>query len=561
MFDKERFTTLKQLWSILKPYWNGEKKSEAWRLLSVVILFLITFSIINAFKTFIPKWMINALAAHNGKLFYQFLLLGVVGLSISIPLEALLHYFIDKLGVCWRRWFNMNLLIRYFQNKAYYNMGLYSDVDNPDQRLAEDLNDFTQSSVQLFARIGTSVFTLITFSGVLWSISPWLVLSVIFYATVGNFVIVMIMRFLVKVNFLNIRYQADYRYNLVHVRDNIESIAFYKGENHEGSLLRRSFHILIENFFRLIKIKRNIMFASKAYLLFGVIFPYIILAPRILSGQAPIGLLVQAIEVFSVILIDLSIIIEQFPDISTYAAKIQRLAKFVTGLEAKPAETTPLISYNQDGEFSFKNVTVETPDLKKTLVKNLDLAIKPGVKLIIRGPSGCGKSSLLRAVAGLWCAGKGEIITPDMQGVMFLPQRPYMLLGSLREQLIYPNLASDISKEELYNILHEVNLTDLPKRVGGFDTVLKWADVLSLGEQQRIMFVRLFLNNPKYAILDESTSALDEDNEVIVYSKLQQSNISYVSVGHRSSLLKFHDQELLLDLEHGWRVLPVAKSL
>ncbi len=191
------------------------------------------------------------------------------------------------------------------------------------------------------------------------------------------------------------------------------------------------------------------------------------------------------------------------------------------------------------------------------MVENLNIAINAGDRVIIRGPSGCGKSSLLRSVAGLWRAGQGKITTPKMKDVMFLPQRPYMLVGSLREQLIYPNLKMKISDAELHSVLKEVNLTDLPERVGGFDAVLKWADLLSLGEQQRIMLVRLFLNNPKYAILDESTSALDEENEIIVYSRLQKSKTAYISVGHRSSLLKFHDHELLLDLEHGWQVKPI----
>jgi len=557
---RKRTNIFKQLFFILTPYWKGEKKWEAWGLLSIVVIFLILLSLNDAYKTYIQKWLFNSLSAQNYQLFYQFVLLAVVMLSLSVIITALGLYFVDKLGVSWRRWFNINLLDRYLKNKAYYNMGLYSDVDNPDQRLAEDLNAFTQESIQLLATVGASIFTLITFTGVLWTISPLLVLSVVAYAFVGNVIILWFMRILVKVNFLNIKYQANYRYNLIHVRNNIESIAFYKGEPHEGSLLKRNFHILIENLFRLIKIKRNIMFASKTYILFSVLLPFIIIGPRILSGQAHVGLLVQAIAVFTEILTDLSIIIAQFPDLSTYGANIQRLAKFVTGMQAKPPRKATLVDYHQNGKFDFKNVTVQTPDLKKTLVEDLNLTIEPGARLIIRGPSGCGKSSLLRAVAGLWRIGEGEIITPNMKDVMFLPQRPYMILGSLREQLIYPNLDSDITNDELFEALKEVNLSDLPDRVGGLDTVLKWADVLSLGEQQRIMFVRLFLNNPKYAILDESSSALDEDNEEIVYSKLMNSEITYVSVGHRSSLLKFHDYELLLDLKHGWKVFPVEQE-
>lgn len=555
---EEQTNIIKQLFFILTPYWKSNKKHEAWGLLLIVILFLIVSAANDAFKTYIPKWLVNALVAHNSPLFYQFVLLGAVMLAISVPITALTFYFFDKLAVSWRRWFNLNLLERYFNNKAYYNLGLYSDIDNPDQRLASDLNDFTQASVQLLGKIGYSIVTLVTFTGILWIISPWLVLTLILYAIFGNVVIVILMRILVKVNFLNLRYQADYRYNLIHVRDNIESIAFYKGEKHESSILIRSFHTLIENYFRLIRTKRNIMFASQAYILFGVMLPYLVLAPRILLGQAHIGLLVQAIAVFAVMLTDLSIIIEQFPELSTYGANIQRLAKFVAGLKIQPPDTAHLVDYRLGGEFDFQNVTVKTPDLKKNLVENLDLTIKTGDKLIIRGPSGCGKSSLLRTVAGLWQMGQGEITTPNMREVMFLPQRPYMLVGSLREQLIYPNLKMKISEEELNHALAEVNLADLPDRVGGLDVVLKWADLLSLGEQQRVMFVRLFLNNPKYVVLDESTSALDEKNEALVYNKLKQSGISYISVGHRSSILQFHDHVLLLNSDHSWRVMPVA---
>jgi putative ATP-binding cassette transporter len=552
--NKQSFTTLKQLCRILVPYWKSEKKAEAWCLLCTVMVILFLHSANDAFKSFLPKWLVNALTAHDGPLFHKYMLLAVGMLLISIPLVTLSHYFVDKLAVSWRRWFNRNLLERYLKNKAYYNIGIYSDIDNPDQRLAEDLNDFTQSSSKLFAQVGFSFVSLLTFTGVLWSISPWLVGCVFAYAAVGNAVIVILMRILIKVNFLNLRYQADYRYNLIHVRDNAESIAFYKGEQHEGSVLKRSFNILIENYFRLIRIKRNITFASQAYILFSILVPYLLLAPGILAGRTEIGVLVQAVAVFTVILNDLSIIVESFPDLSTYGANIQRLASFVENIEVGPSESASRVSYHHNGVFAFNNLTVETPDRSKTLVKNLALTIKPGSRTIIRGPSGCGKSSLLRAVAGLWEIGQGDITTPDMKDVMFLPQQPYMLIGSLREQLTYPNLQSTVSEEELQQALAQVNLSDLPDRVGGFDSVLKWTDVLSLGEQQRVMFVRLFLNNPKYAILDESTSALDEENQSMVYGRLKQSGITYLSVGHRSSLLPFHDQVLLLDLEHGWQV-------
>lgn len=544
---------LKQLWSILRPYFTGNKKRQALFLLFMLLLFVFLMAGINAYKTYLTKWAINALTDKNQEQFYFIIKIAVISLILSAPIVALHEYYTKKLSIFWRKWFNNNLLTRYFTNRAYYKMSLFSDVDNPDQRIAEDLNNFTDSATEFFAIISLSIISFLTYIGVLWSISPKLVLAVLIYATVGTIVILLVSRTLVVVNFLNIKFQANYRYNLVHARDNIESIAFYGGEQHEEKNLKSRFNTLFNNLFRLIKIQRNISFAGQIYILMSALCPFLILAPGIFAGTIKIGTLVQSVTVFAAVLTDLSFIVLQFQNLATFAAVIRRLSGFTSALATEPPPSKQ-ITFKSGDTFQVNNATIQTPDLRKTLVKDLDFSLEQGKSIMISGPSGCGKSSLLRSIAGLWNAGEGEIIKPPAEQIMFLPQKPYMLIGSLREQLVYPQLERDISDAELEQALKDVNLGDLIERVGDLDTVMPWADLLSLGEQQRIIFLRLFLFKPRFAILDESTSALDEPNEALLYGMLKDSDISYISVGHRSSLLPYHDHFLKLDNEQGWKM-------
>ncbi len=551
---KLTWAVLKAGWTLITPYWKGDMKKQAWRLLMILILMIILMSGINAFKTYISKWAINALTNKNKKEFYNVIFLAVISLGISAPIVALKLYYQNKLSLFWRKWFNLNILKRYFDHAAYYKMSLYSDVDNPDQRIAEDLNNFVQQSANFFSIFLLSIISILTYIGVLGSISLYLVASVIVYATIGTVIIVWLSRKLVLLNFRNIRYQANYRYNLVHVRDNIESIAFYQGETHESSVLKQCFYKLIDNFFSLIKLQRNISYASETYTLFAALIPFLILAPSMFRGQIEVGTVVQASTVFMILLSDLSIIVSQFEQLSTLAATTQRLSGFSEGLSVKGPDSEKL-SYKSGETFYFDEVTVFTPDLKKTLVKNLTLDIKPGTGLMIVGPSGCGKSSLLRSIAGLWQNGHGQVTAPNRDDIMFLPQKPYMLIGTLREQLVYPNLDANIDDDTLQRALETVGLNDLVDRVGGLDVIMNWADLLSIGEQQRVIFLRLILTKPKFAILDESTSALDETNEKLIYQRLRESGITFISVGHRSSLIAYHDYILKLDVEHGWQLM------
>ncbi len=277
------------------------------------------------------------------------------------------------------------------------------------------------------------------------------------------------------------------------------------------------------------------------------------------TGQVKFGVIEQSRKAFKQVVKSLSIIVNQFDDLSLFAAGVNRLSTFDETLSETPNERSvgkTSIDTVVDSRLALEQVTLLTPDSRKTLVKNVSVAVQAGEGLLIMGQSGTGKSSLLRAIAGLWNAGTGRLVRPRPEEMLFLPQRPYMLLGSLRLQLLYPNTQREISDEQLYETLKKVNLADLPERVGGFDAELDWADILSLGEQQRLAFARLLLCAPRYAILDESTSALDIKNEQLLYQQLQATGTTLIGVGHRPSLLSFHDLVLELEGNANWRLIP-----
>ena len=280
------------------------------------------------------------------------------------------------------------------------------------------------------------------------------------------------------------------------------------------------------------------------------------LFPQYFSGKIQFGDMTQANFAFMQVYGALSLVVSEIEHITNFAAGVDRLAAFtesMTAVTAAPAR----IRFEEAPQVALEDVTVLTPNAQRTLVEHLSIQLPPKACLIIVGPSGVGKSSLLRAIAGLWQQGTGIIHRPALDTMLFLPQRPYMILGSLRAQLLYPAMPHSMSEAALRQVLEQVNLAELPDRVGGLDVELDWADVLSLGEQQRLAFARLFLTKPQYAVLDEATSALDVQNEERLYRLLQAAELTYVSVGHRPSMLQYHQYVLELAGEGHWRLLPV----
>lgn len=533
---------------------------QQWLFLGLLLMLSLSVSGMNVLISYVGNFFTTALSERDAPTYWRFFFVYAGVFVVATPIVVYYSYTQSLLGLRWRDWMTQKFLGQYFHKRAYYEINFKEDIDNPDQRISEDIRSFTDTSLRFLLLILGAVIDVISFTGILWSISRFLALFLVGYALFGTTVVALLGRKLITLNFNQLRREADFRYGLVHVRDNAESIAFYQGEAQEVGQLRRRFVEVLRNFNFLIGWQRNLAFFRTPYRYATYILPSVILAPMYFSRQITFGDITQAGFAFTQIFEAFSLVVIEINQLSAFAAGVNRLETFTEVLEAQDKPSTLNVIERTEGEeIALEQVSLATPKGKRMLLRDLSLTLQPQQGLVIVGQSGVGKSSLLRAIAGLWNTGEGKIIRPDLSEMLFLPQRPYMVLGTLRDQLLYPNLPKEISHEELCKALEQVNLVDLPGRVGGFDIDLDWADVLSLGEQQRLAFARLILTQPRHAILDEATSALDLANEQRLYQNLREMGTTFVSVGHRTSLLKYHDFVLELSSDGGWTITPVQE--
>ena len=550
-----------RFWDIAAPYWRLEEKWKAWGLLVLLVVLMLGqtgFAVLFNEQT---GEFTSALAARNTERFWKAIWFFLSLLIAAVPFYALYYYVRDRLGNEWRRWLTNRFLDKYFKDRHYYELNANAAIDNPDQRIAEDINTFTGRSLYFLLILIGSVLQLLAFSGVLWSISRELVYVLVAYAAAGTLTMLFVYgKALIGLNFRQLRREADFRFSLVRVRENAESIAFYRGEAQELQQVRRRFTGAFDNYNKLIRRQFFLNLFQYGYSMMTVVLPIAIIASRVLSGELEVGKAVQAAGAFAAVLSAISVIVDNFESLSRFAAGIDRLATFAKVLEDPPADRVPAGGVIESVEGSprlvLEGVTLQTPNFERTLVRDLSITIQPGQGLMIVGTSGCGKSSLLRAIAGLWYCGSGTITRPRPEEILFLPQQPYMLLGTLRSQLLYPNKDRNLPDEELLDLLDRVNLPDLATRFGGLNTELDWEKVLSIGEQQRLAFARVLLTRPRFAILDEATSALDVANEGSLYRQLMTTDTTLVSVGHRATILQYHTQVLELTGEGHWLAQP-----
>lgn len=550
---------LRKFWAIAKLYWLGDEKKGALTLLAVLGVLLIAYTQLSVQLNTQQGRIISTLSAQDAEGFWRTVALFLGVLVIYVPLFAGFSYLQNKLGIYWRRWLTHHFLGKYFNNRAFYNLShAYTDIDNPDQRIAEDIRGFSQDSLRFLLVVVQSLLQLIAFSIVLWQISQVLVVFLVIYGLIGTIITIGVYgKKLVKVNFEQLKKEADFRFGLVRIRENAESIAFYQGENRENNQIKNRFKSVFENFNLLILWQEVYLgLFTNTYEFLPYIIPALIIGPNILNGNLEVGKLTEATGAFVRVFFSLNIIVSRFQSLTSFAAGIDRLYAFEEYLSQpqsiKVSEST--IETVIADTVKLKELTLQTPNYQRILVEDLSINLQSGQGLLIMGASGCGKSSLLRAIAGLWKSGSGVITRPDLEDILFLPQRPYMILGSLREQLIYPKTDLDIEDEQLEKILKLVNLPDLTARCGGLDAERDWSDVLSLGEQQRVAFARILVNRPAYVVLDEATSALDTKNEETLYRHLRSTETTYISVGHRPTLIKYHDLVLELSEHQSWQL-------
>ncbi|MDZ8257989.1 ABC transporter ATP-binding protein/permease [Nostoc sp. ChiQUE01b] len=566
------YSAFTQFWKNVKavtgPYWYPTKAGErafsdvirVWGMLILLISLIITLVGVNVFNSFIQRYLLDLMIKEKDlpKFFDALLLYGVV-LVLATLFVGFTKSVRKKIALDWYQWLNNHILSKYLSNRAYYKINFKSDIDNPDQRLSQEIEPIASNALSFSATLLEKVLEMTVFLIILWSISPQVAMILVVYTIVGNLIAVYLTQELNKISQEELESKADYTYCLTHVRNHAESVAFFQGENQELNIINRRFSNLIKNAKRKIDWEKNKEIFNRGYQAVIQILPFIVFGPLNIKGEIDFGELSQAALSCNLFAMALAELINEFGTSGRFSSYVERLSEFSDALESvtKQPENVNTIKTIEENHLAFENVTLQTPNYEQIIVEDLSLSVQPGEGLLIIGPSGRGKSSLLRAIAGLWNAGTGRLVRPPLEEVLFLPQRPYIILGTLREQLLYPNTNRQISDAELKKFLQQVNLQNLLSRVDGFDTEVPWENILSVGEQQRLAFARLLVTHPSFTILDEATSALDLKNEGSLYQQLQETKTTFISVGHRESLFDYHQWVLELSQDSSWQLMTV----
>ena len=569
-------TFLGNVWKLSKPYWRSEEKWQAWGLLSAIVVLSLSLVYMLVLLNDWNRQFYNALEQKDERDFFALLGYFCFLAGIFIAVSVYETYLEQMLQMRWRIWLTRQYLGDWLGHQVYYRLELeHLGTDNPDQRIQEDMRLFTAGTLTLGLGVMREIVTLASFAVILWNLSGslplrlgetevtipgYLVWVALVYAIVGSVLTYSIGRSLIPLNFQQEQREADFRYALVRLRENSEGVALYGGEAAENRNFANRVERIRENWWELMRITKRVNTFTIGYNQVAVVFPFFVAGHRFFSGAITLGGLTQIASAFGTVQGSLSWFVNTFQSLANWKASVDRLLHFHRALEEAKAGQTRHdgLDVQRDGE---RTVRAEHLDLVlpngRTILANAAFAIEPGDRVVLTGPSGSGKSTLFRALAGIWPFGRGRVRFPGNARVLFLPQKPYIPIGSLRGAVAYPGAAADFGDDAIRTVLADV---DLPGLAGRLDEAQNWSLQLSGGEQQRLAVARALLHKPDWLFLDEATSALDEASEKRLYELLtvRLPAATLVSIAHRPTVAAYHRKRFSLVAEGERMRLAVA---
>ena len=570
-----------KLWVLVRPYWFAQDRQrlELWGygitvkesvigrtvLATIVFLSLLVVYISKEINSWNARFF-NALQDRNLDAFQAELIYWVALAFFFIVAVVYRAWLIQLLTIRWRRWLSEVYFGDWLSDRTYYRMELTGQgTDNPEQRIEQDCNTFAAQTLEITLGLLLQVLTFATFALVLWNLSGsftlpifgglsipgYMMWAAILYALAGSLATYLIGRPLIGINFALERYNADFRYRMVRIRENSESIALYRGEPDEQRSLRSAFSRIYLTWWDFMKYTKRLTWLTSFYNQAAAVFPVLVAAPQYFAGRIQLGTLTQTADAFAQVQQALSWFVDTYPRLAQWKAVVDRLTTFGEAMAKAKAEQlkTGFDLQPQQGvgtpQLSLQDVDVQLPN-GAPLLKDIDLTLRQGETAVVQGPSGSGKTTLFRVLAGLWPFGRGRIVTPQQGRVLFLPQKPYLPIGTLKDTLCYPDSPDQHPDAECARALEACGLGHLVPRLA---EAANWSLVLSGGEQQRVAFARALLYRPDWLFLDEATSALDEAAEKQLYTLVRQQlpKASLISVAHRPTVLAFHDRQILID--------------
>lgn len=550
-------------WQLIKSYWQSRERFFAYAMLAAALSLSI---VLVGMDVLFNKWynfFYDALQDYNKRSAINLLVIFIFIAAVYIVIAVYRYYIQAYLGLRWRKWMTTQFLNRWLEKRSYYYLENFDELtDNPDQRIQEDVGALVTSSLDLTIGMISSITTIFAFIYILWTLSGtitlplgslgtyhipgYLVWVAIIYALVGTFFTFRIGRPLVPLNFEQQRREADFRFAAIDLRSHAEHVALYRGEHHESTVLNNLVDRFLNNWYMIILRQKLLLWFTAGYNQVSVMLPLVVALPNYFNKVFKLGGLIQTLQAFGRIQDALSFIVNSYTRIAEWQAVVRRLLTFINHIykvEQYAKEQNHFVYHQQqENKITVKSLNIYTPNNEK-LLENINVDFKHGEHYLIKGVSGVGKSTFVRVIAGIWPYGSGEVYLPEKQNIMYLPQKPYMPIGTLRDALLFPDDMDIIPDQELIHMLQEAHL---PELAGQLNYATMWSEHLSPGELQRVAFIRVLIHKPDWVFLDETTSALDLESEQFMYTllKTRLPHCTIISVGHRPSLSSYHTHQL-----------------